>query len=484
MRDLTAMPEKWRVCRVMLSGQENKQMIRVLRVQLGLALLCAMTLTGQTSTGSLAGTVADSSGQVIPGASVTIISERTGEDRSVLTNDVGDFVFAALVPGAYTIKVQSPGFKIHERKGNNVLSSARLSIGTIQLDVGSVSDSITVAAQGATVQTGNAENAAILDTKQLQMVSIRGRDPISMLRILPGVTQGYDNEYAGGYYGTNMPNFQGLNTNATTIMADGVNGGDGGAGGVFSGTVNIDAVSEVKVQMSNYTAEFGRSGGAQINIITKGGGRDYHGTGYWYKRHEMFNANDFFRNKNGIAKQIYRFQTLGGTVGGPVKVPIPIINRGGDKMFFFYSYDNTQSREPVAIERWTMPTVLERQGNFSRSLDLNGGLIVVRDPLNGNQPFAGNIIPANRGNTFGQALMNIFPEPNFSGVGYNFLYQEGSLGRPRNQHLFRFDLHPTEQDTISVKGSAWQPTRWERMSPEVPPLGAWCGNTTNSRAIS
>ena len=430
-------------------------MINNLRLVTGLAMAFSMLAPAQTSTGSITGTVADSAGQVIPAAAVTLINERTGEERNATTNDVGDFVFPALVPGPYTIKVNSRGFRPLESKSNNVLSSARLAVGTMQLEVGAVTESIVVSAQGSTVQTGNSENASVLDTKQLSMVSIRGRDPISMLRILPGVTQGYDNEFAGGFYGTNVPNFGGLGTNTTTIMADGVNGGDGGAGGVFSATVNIDAIAEVKVQMSNYTAEYGRSGGAQINLITKGGGREYHGTGYWYKRHEMFNANAFFRNRDGVPKQIYRFQTLGGTIGGPVKVPIPIINRGGDKMFFFYSYDNTQLKEPVNLERWTMPTLLERQGNFSRSVDLNGGLILVRDPTNNNAPFPNNIIPSTRANQYGIALMNIFPAPNFNGVGYNYLYQEGSLGRPRNQHLFRFDLHPTENDTISVKGSSW-----------------------------
>ncbi len=402
----------------------------------------------------MSGTLTDSSGQVIPGAEVTVSSERTGETRSATSSDVGDFVFSALVPGPYTLKIQAKGFRPTERTRVNVTPSARLALGSIQLEVGTVSESIVVQAQGATVQTGNSENGAILDSKQLQMVSIRGRDPISMLRILPGVTQGFDNEFAGGFFGTNVPNFQGLNNNTTTIMADGVNGGDGGAGGVFSATVNLDAVQEVKVQLSNYTAEYGRAGGALINIITKGGGRDYHGSAYWYKRHEMFNANAFFRNRDGIAKQIYRFETMGGTIGGPLKLKVPIINPGGDKFFFFYSYDNTRIREPVAIERWTMPTVLERRGNFSQSNDLNGRLIPVRDPA-ANAPFPGNIIPANRANQFGVALMNIFPEPNFNGGGYNYLFQEGSLARPRNQHLFRFDLHPTGKDTISVKGSTW-----------------------------
>lgn len=284
-------------------------------------------------------------------------------------------------------------------------------------EVGSVTESITVRAAGSVVQTGNSENGSVISSKQMETMAVRGRDPISMLRILPGVTQGFDPEFNGGFFGTSMPNFQGLSTNATTIMADGVNGGDGGAGGVFSATVNKDAISEVKVPMSNYTAEYGRSGGALINIITKGGGKDFHGTGYWYKRHEALNANAFFLNLNGVPKQLYRFQNLGATVGGPVKLPIPIINRGGDKMFFFYSYDNNQIKQHL--------------------------------------PFPNNIIPSNRANPFGVAIMNIFPAPNVNAVGYNYLYQEESLDRPRNQHLFRFDLRPTEKDTISVKGSTW-----------------------------
>jgi len=419
-----------------------------------LGSMCALMAHAQGSS-TLAGTVVDSSGLVIPNTSVTIINERTGAERSLFTSEVGGFVFAALPPGVYTVKVSAAGFRSYERKGNTLAASIRLELGTFQLEVGAVTESIRVTARGSMVQTGNSENSAVLDTRQLEMLSIRGRDPISMLRILPGVTQGFDNEFAGGFFGTSMPNFQGLATGATTIMSDGVNGGDGGAGGTFSATVNIDAVSEVKVQMSNYTAEYGRSGGAMINIITKSGGRDYHGSGYWFKRHEMFNANSFFRNLNGVPKQVYRFETLGGTIGGPVKVPIPIINRGGDKMFFFYSYDNTRIKDPVALQRWTMPTLLERQGNFSQSLDLGGRLITVRDPKN-NAPFPGNIIPSNRGNAFGTALMNVLPAPNFNGVGHNYLFQEGSLGRPRDQHLFRFDLRPTDMDTISFRGSAWK----------------------------
>jgi len=420
-----------------------------------LPLLFAGSAFSQTSTGTISGSVTDPTGQVIVGAQVRLVGERTGDVRDTTTNSSGEFVAPALVPGLYTITVQAPGFRQYKSSGNNLLPSARLETGALQLEVGSVADSVTVQAAGATVQLGNSENGSVISTKQMEMMSVRGRDPVSMLRILPGVTQGYDPEFNGGFYGTNMPNFQGLGTNSTTIMADGVNGGDGGAGGVFSATVNMDAVSEVKVQLSNYTAEYGRSGGSQINIITKGGGKELHGTAYWYKRHEMFNANAFFRNATGVPKQLYRFQNLGGTIGGPVKKSIPIINRGGDKMFFFYSYDNNQIKEPVNLERWTMPTLLERAGNFSQSNDLNGRQITVRDPNGGNVPFPNNIIPTTRANPYGVALMNIFPAPNTNAAGYNYIFQEESLGRPRDQHLFRFDLHPTDNDTISVKGSTW-----------------------------
>ncbi|MBM3757980.1 MAG: carboxypeptidase regulatory-like domain-containing protein [Acidobacteria bacterium] len=417
-------------------------------------LLLCVAAYSQTSTGAISGTLVDSSGQALSGAEVTVSSQRTGETRSATTGDTGDFVFPALVPGPYTLKANAKGFRPLERTNINVTPSARLALGTVQLEIGTVTESIVVQASGATVQTGNSENGAILDSKQLEMVSIRGRDPISMLRILPGVTQGFDNEFAGGFFGTRVPNFQGLQNNTTTIMSDGVNGGDGGAGGVFSATVNIDAVQEVKVQLSNYTAEYGRAGGAQINIITKSGSREFHGSGYWFKRHEMFNANAFFRNRDGIAKQIYRFETLGGTIGGPMKLKVPVINPGGDKVFFFYSHDNTRIREPVAIERWRFPTALERRGDFTQSRDLNNRDIPVTDPLS-QAPFPGRVIPASRGNPFGIAMMNIFPQPNFNDTGFNFLYQEGSLGRPRNQHLFRIDLQPTAKNSISVRGSAW-----------------------------
>jgi hypothetical protein len=410
---------------------------------LTLVLLFAATVSAQITSGSISGTVVDPSSQVIPAAELTLINEVNGETRAGATNASGDFNFSGLGPSTYTVRVTAPGFQVFERTGNVLLAAGRLSVGRLQMQLGSVTESIVVSAQGGTVQTTSSNHESVIDSTQVSMISLRGRDPISLLRILPGVSQGQDADLFGGSYATSVPQFQGRGGN--TIYVDGVNGGDGNGGGNFSGQTNIDAIAEVNVQMASYTAEYGRSGGTQIQFITKRGGSEYHGTGYWYKRHEMFNATNFFNNLNNIQKPVYRFQTLGGNIGGPVPI-------GGlkDKLFFFYSIDDTQVVTPIPLFQYTMPTVAEKNGDYS----LSPRTIV--DPLNNNTPFANGLIPANRKDPLGSAIMNILPDPNVSGgTGFNFLIQETDFQHPRRQHLFRIDVRPTDKDTISFKGQTW-----------------------------
>jgi hypothetical protein len=417
-----------------------------------LALMLAVTASTQTSSSSLAGTVADSTNRVVPGASVTLTNEASGEERKVTTNENGEFVFAGIMPGIYTVKVQSTGFRPLERRGNVLVSSSRLALGTMQLDVGALAESVQVTAQGAQVQTDSAEHSELVDSKEIDNVSIRGRDPISLLAIMPGAQKGFDPDFLGASYGSPVPAFQGLNSNTNVMMVNGVNGGDGGGGGFFSGTVNLDSIGEVRVLMSNYNAEYGRSGGAVINMITKSGGKQFHGAGWLNKRHEELNANNYFNNATGLGKPIYRFQTFGGDVGGPLK--LPVINRTGDKFFFFVLFEDSRVKNPTSIEYWTMPTALERQGNFSQSLDLNGRLISVKDPLT-NQPFPGNVIPQSRVNQNGLAILNILPLPNVNATGYNYLFQERYINQPRQSITTREDYRPTDKDTITFTLNTW-----------------------------
>ena len=228
--------------------------------------------------------------------------------------------------------------------------------------------------------------------RQVENLSIRGRDPISLLKILPGVCLlANDQETFGGGFSTPVPNIQG--GTGQTIYVDGINGGDGGGGGSFSDATNMDAIAEINVQMSTYTAEYGLKGGAQVNFITKRGGAEYHGTGYWYNRHEKWNATNYFNNRAGLPKPFYRYSTLGGTLGGPIRVRR---STQGDKLFFFYSVDDTRLKDvqhPAAVSR------CRRRSNGTAISRRRGGRTVLSsaiiDPHTG-QPFPNNRIPANR----------------------------------------------------------------------------------------
>src|SRR5258706_6268741 len=154
----------------------------------GLALLLTMSAHAQqSSTGSIAGTVADPSGQVVPKATVKITSELNGESRTAETSETGDFFFGAIAPGAYTVRVEAAGFRPIEQKGNMVLSSARLALGKMALEVGSVTESVQVTAQTATVATTTSAQAATIDSKQMDLIAVKGRDPMSVFKTLAGV---------------------------------------------------------------------------------------------------------------------------------------------------------------------------------------------------------------------------------------------------------------------------------------------------------
>jgi len=275
-----------------------------------------------------------------------------------------------------------------------------------------------------------------------------------MLRILPGVSQQIDTEFLGGSFGTQSPNIQGTRSNWNTLQVDGVTGNDLGSPGTFSSPINMDAIGEVKVLMNNYQAEYGRNGASSINIVTKSGSKEFHGTAYWFKRHEQWNANDFFNNRNGVARPIYRYATIGGTLGGPV----PLKGAMKDKLFFFYSFEKSWVKNPQAVRQVTVPTQLERTGDFSQTVDVNNRLIAIRDPQ-ANANFPNNVIPASRLNANGRAMLNIFPLPNqlnraLTGGNFNYQFQE-AIEQPRNQNLFRVDWKPTANDSLNFRGSTW-----------------------------
>ena len=424
---------------------------------LSLILLCAQYAIAQTVTGAISGTVMDASGNAVAGATVRLINERTNDARVLTTNESGDFRFTAVLPGTYTIKVEQKGFSSFERRGNVLTANEHLAVGELAMKVGELSETVTTVAEGTPVQTESTEHSALISSKQIELISIRGRDVTSLLRILPGVSLTGQSETLGGNFGSSSPNIQGGRNTWNMLNVDGARGNDLGSPQNFSSTINFDAIGEVKVLLNGFQAEYAGNGATNVNIVTKSGTSEYHGSGYWYKRHEQFNANNFFNNLNNRPKPLYRYSTLGATIGGPVRLP-KLSDKLKDKLFFFYSFEDSQVKEPQALRQATVPTDLERKGDFSQTRDVNNALIVIRDPVTG-APFPGNVIPANRINKNGQALLNVFPLPNATDRNitrgqFNHLFQE-SLTRPRRQHLFRTDYRLSEKDSFYVRGSTW-----------------------------
>jgi hypothetical protein len=413
--------------------------------------LCLPILDAQTSTGVILGLVADQQGAAIPGVEVVLTQELTGVKLTSITSDSGGFVFPSVLPGRYAISIEAKGFKRFEQTGLILTASERLNVGTLQLTLGSLTESVTVTAEAAVVQTASQERSAVLNDRQMAQLSTPGRDYLNMLKVLPGVTYP-DGGGAQALGTTSTPIINGARNDYAAISLDGVVANNRGIGNTEN-MVNLDTIAEVKVLIANYQAEYGKNAGAIVNVITKGGTQQFHGTGYWYKRHEMWNANNFFNNRSSLARPRYRYNTLGYNIGGPIYWPGKF-NSAKDKLFFFWSQEYLPNVTP-SVRTYTFPTDLERAGNFSQSLQSNNALIPVRDPAAG-AVFPGNIIPANRLNPNTQKLLSVFPMPNFfdrniSRGNYNYQVAD-SVERPVHQMLLRADYNPTAKWRTYFRG--------------------------------
>ncbi|MEW5977488.1 MAG: TonB-dependent receptor [Acidobacteriota bacterium] len=458
---------------------------------LSLLLILASDFQAQTITGAVTGTVVDTTGAVIPEATVTLKSEGTGVSRKALSNESGFFVFDSVQPGPYAVLVEKPGFKRHEQKGLMLSSGQRLPIGAITLVVGEVTEVLSVTTAEELVSTESAEHSGLLTERQLDVMIAQGRDPVNLLKTLPGVSQvafvpwgaqadgasgagalQFGNQSLGGQFGTFTPNIQGVRSYFNNFSLDGQPSANSDILSLYNQTTSIDTISEVKAVLTNYAAEYGGNPGAVVNMVTKSGTKDFHGNAYLYKRHEKLNANNFFNNKFNRARPVYRHSNWGFTVGGPVYIP-GRFNTQKDKIFFFFGHDDWGVKQPSGLRQVTLPTEKERKGDFSQTFDQNGALIAIKDPLTG-QPFPGNIIPTDRINRNGQGLLSVFPLPNqldrsVTGGNYNFIWED-ILDVPKQAQVLRVDFHPSPKDSFYVRGH-----RWYTDTVAYEPGAAWSG---------
>jgi len=364
-----------------------------------LALAVFATPAAQ-ATGTVTGTVVDTSSQVVPGATVTLTNEATGDARTTVSGAQGGFTFQAVPPGSYSVKIELTGFRTHEQKRNVVNASGSSDLGHLKLDVGTLSEVVSVVAEGASIETKNSDYSGLLTATQISQIQSRGRDVVNLLRLLPGVHYENDIEAMGDSFGSQLPNIGGQRKTWNQVTVDGLNGNELSGTNRMNSSINLDAIAEVKVLLNTYKAEFGHSAGANIEIVSKSGGQNYHGSGYWYGRRDAWNATPWENNRAGLPKPKQKIDTPGFNVGGPVTIP-GVFDPADKKLFFFYSLEAPQVQKPGPVRLYRMPTALERAGDFSQTFDVNGRLIFIKDPLSagacsvttgGPGCFPGNII--------------------------------------------------------------------------------------------
>ncbi len=403
-------------------------------------LVLSLGLNAQTSSGSIAGTVVDKQQASVANASVTLTEQDKGTIFTAKTDAEGRFVFPQVLPGMYKLSVENPGFKKMERQNLTVLANDKISAGVISLEIGAVTESVEVNAQTLQLKTESAERSAALTNKELQNIAVNSRSYLQLAGLLPGVVS-TANLNTGGHSGLANISANGARFDQNNLTLDGIGNVDTGNNGDQLATVSLDSVQEFKMLTSNYQAEYGRSSGAQISVVTKSGSSSFHGSAYWYHRHDGLNANNWKNNRDGLPRNLFRFNDPGYTIGGPLYIP-KVFEQTKNKLFFFFSQEFQRQLKPQGRRDATFPTTLERGGDFSQSIDKNNAAIpALKDPLGGF--FPGNVIPKNRLYAPGIAVLNFFPMPNnisTANKGFNYSSQIPD-SYPRREDLIRGDYN-------------------------------------------
>jgi hypothetical protein len=416
--------------------------------RVALVLLLAAVGYGQTVSGSISGGILDPQSAFIANAKVAAKEVQQHFVVNATSDISGRFVLTDLPPGTYTLTIEAPGFKRLDRSNIVLNANDKLTLGDIRMEVGAVTESIQVSAEAVTLQTESAERGAALIGTQLQNIGVNGRSYLALAGLATGVVSTVSLATAGPG-GLSSISANGVRQNSNQLTVNGISNVDTGSNGSVNITLSMDSIQEFKMLTGVYQAEYGRSMGAQINVVTKSGTSDFHGSGYWFHRNDSLNANNWLNNRNGLPRNLFRFNDFGYTVGGPVY--IPKILRTRQKLFFFVSEEFQRQLRPQATKYLEVPTAAERKGDFSQSVDQNGNSFVLKDPLSG-QPIGGNkILPANL-YTPGIALLNLLPLPNVPNAcsqtpgvpgcikGYNYSSQISDQ-YPRREDLFRIDYN-------------------------------------------
>ena len=411
-------------------------------------LVFAGLAAAQTPTATLVGRVVDATRAGVTGADIRVRNVETNEVRSAQTQLDGEYTVPSLSPGAYEVTIEKPGFKLlHE--SNLVLQIDQTARLDAQLEIGAVAQSVQVQAEVPLVNTETATRGDVIAPNEITEMPLNGRDFNDLALMVAGV-QPAEQSAKGSPYVVN-----GARADASNVTIDGLNDfnpRDAGA----QARPPLDALQEFKMQTSGFSAEYGRLAGGVVTMALKSGGNDVRGSVFEYVRNDLFDARNFF----DAAKSELRRNQFGATVTGPVS--IPKLYSGHDRTFFLVSWESYR-QVSGSTDLGVVPSLLERQGDFSQSYDATGKLIPIKDPLASGSCtatstaacFPGNRIPAARMVSSAQQLLNYYPLPN--NVGANNERSYGVSADSWDNFLFKVDQKLGPKDTAAMRVMQ----RWE-----------------------
>lgn len=426
-----------------------------------LAAAFAPTLWGQTE-GTISGLVKDVSGGVIPGAEVVITNQDTAVERAIVADDSGFYLATNVPVGVYSVSVEMPGFKKAVVQDIKVDIRANRKV-DLTLEVGGASDEITVASQSvAQVELRSGEVKNLISSEQVSELPLNGRSFVQLSLLVPGASAAQDANvrFTGLFAGVDI-SFSGSASNANMWLVDGTNNVDIGSGRTILTYPSVDSIAEFNISRNLYGADSAASSGAQINVVTKSGTNEFHGTIYEFHRNSALNAADFFLNRAGEPKQSLIYNNFGYTVGGPIVK---------DKAFFFWSQEWRREGRGVPRQR-LVPTLAERMGDFSGTNVRN-----YPDPINPftGQPFPDNRIPADLLSPAGLAIMGLYPAPTISlddprFSGFNWVAAPTTPINTRQEQI-RVDYVANDQHSFMGR-MTWD--SWENQTPSFIEGGLW-----------
>jgi hypothetical protein len=447
--------------------------VRSSRSVLAAACLIALGVSAgpaaaQITTGSVVGNVKDSTGGVVPGATVVLISESRGtKSVPAVTNATGDYVIPNLTADVYTVEVTMDGFRTVKRQGIRVSGADRVTVPSLTLEPGGAAETVNVTSEAPLIQASSGERSFAISQVQIENLPVNhlGGGFTNFTSFTPGVIAG--GASAGG------TRLGGVGQN--NIMMDGISAMDTGNNGQML-NMNVESIAEVKVLTQGYQAEYGRSSGLQITAVTKSGTNRFRGSAYDYKLNSDWDENSWVNEKNGDPKPVNKRDIWGYSVGGPVGKP-----GGNNKLFFFYSHEFRPTNAAINNGnpiRLRVPTAVERAGDFSQTRDNNGNLFnLIRDYTTGLPCTSSNTagcfrdggvlgrIPANRLYGTGIAVLNRYPLPNVQqtvGTNYNYQVDPPAVKDLQQQPAIRLDYQLSSKLRLTGKYSGQRQRRLTR----------------------